>query len=141
VIVVPDASVLLKWVLEKEEESSYLQALKLQNAFLVEEVDLHVPTLWRYEVGNVLGLKQPRLAEELMKALLAYELEEISLHNEYTLEIVRHMKEVRGITFYDSAYHVLALRTKGLYVTADAAYVKRANRKGHVTLLSNWKGP
>ena len=140
-IIVPDASVLLKWVLEKENESSYLQALNLQNAFLAEEVELRVPTLWRYEVGNVLGLKQPRLAGDLMQALLAYELEEVPLQNEFALEIVTHMQEVTGVTFYDSAYHVLALRTKGLYVTADAAYVKRAKRKGHVTLLANWEGP
>ncbi|MGE3785269.1 MAG: type II toxin-antitoxin system VapC family toxin [Nitrospirales bacterium] len=137
-IVVPDASVLLKWVLEKEEPASYQQALNLQAAFLAEEVELRVPTLWRYEVGNVLGLKQPRLAGDLMKALLAFEFEEVPLQQEFTLEVLTHMQEVPGVTFYDSAYHVLALRVEGVYVTADAAYVKRAKRKGHVTLLSEW---
>ncbi|MGD9850208.1 MAG: type II toxin-antitoxin system VapC family toxin [Nitrospirales bacterium] len=134
----PDASVLLKWVLEKEEPASYQQALNLQAAFLAEEVELRVPTLWRYEVGNVLGLKQPRLAGDLMKALLAFEFEEVPLQQEFTLEVLTHMQEVPGVTFYDSAYHVLALRVEGVYVTADAAYVKRAKRKGHVTLLSEW---
>lgn len=137
-IVVPDASVILKWVLEKEDEPGYAQAIKLQEALLAEEIEIQVPTLWRYEVGNVLGLKKPTMATELMGALLAYEFDEVPLRTEYALAVLEHMKDVNGITFYDSAYHVLALRTRGLYLTADTAYVKRAKRKGNVRLLSEW---
>ena len=140
-IVVPDASVILKWVLEKEDEPGHSQALKLQDALMAEKVEIRVPTLWRYEVGNVLGLKKPRMAMELMSALLAYEFEEVPLRTEYALAVLAHMQDVSGVTFYDSAYHVLALRTKGLYLTADTAYVKRAKRKGHVGLLIEWQGP
>lgn len=140
-IIVPDASVLLKWVLEKEDEPSHAQASRLQEALLADEVEIRVPSLWRYEVGNVLGLKKPRMATELMSALLAYEFEEVHLRTEYALDVLEHMRNVSGVTFYDSAYHVLALRTKGLYVTADTAYVKRAKRKGHVVLLGEWRGP
>lgn len=140
-IVVPDASVILKWVLEREDEPGHAQAMKLQEALLAEEVEVRVPTLWRYEVGNVLGLKKPRMAIELMGALLAYEFDEVPLRTEYALEVLDHMREVAGVTFYDAAYHVLALRTKGLYLTADAAYVKRAKRKGHIGLLNDWQGP
>ena len=140
-IVVPDASVILKWVLEKEDEPGHPQACKLQEALLAEQVEIRVPTLWRYEIGNVLGLKQPRMATELMSALLAYELEEVPLRTEYAIEVLEHMQDVKGVTFYDSAYHVLALRTKGMYLTADTAYVKRAKRKGHVALLADWEGP
>jgi predicted nucleic acid-binding protein len=139
-ILVPDASVILKWVLEKEDEPGYSQALKLQEALLAEEVEIRLPTLWRYEVGNVLGLKKPRMAAELMSALLAYEFDEVPLRTDYALDVVAHMQDVPGVTFYDSAYHVLALRTKGLYLTADAAYLKRAKRKGHVELLNEWHG-
>ncbi|MGH7209234.1 MAG: type II toxin-antitoxin system VapC family toxin [Nitrospiraceae bacterium] len=140
-IVVPDASVILKWVLQKDEESDFPQAFRLQEVFLAEGIEIRVPTLWRYEVGNVLGLKQPRMAMELMSALLAYELEEVPLRTDYALEVLDHMQDVKGVTFYDSAYHVLALRTKGTYLTADTAYVKRAKRKGHVALLADWEGP
>jgi predicted nucleic acid-binding protein len=140
-IVVPDASVILKWVLQKEEEPDFLQARRLQEVFIAEGIEIRVPTLWRYEIGNVLGLKQPRMATELMSALLAYELDEVPLRTDYALAVLEHMQEVRGVTFYDSAYHVLALRTKGVYLTADAAYVRRAKRKGHVALLGDWEGP
>ncbi len=140
-IIVPDASVILKWVLEREDEADQPQAKRLQEALLAERVEIRLPTLWRYEVGNVLGLKKPAMAVELMNALLAYEFEEVSLKTEYALAILEHMSDVKGVTFYDSAYHVLAMRTRGLYLTADTAYLKRAKRKGHVALLSEWDGP
>jgi predicted nucleic acid-binding protein len=140
-IVVPDASVILKWVLEKEDEPDHIQASRLEEALLADQVEIRVPTLWRYEAGNVLGIKKPKTATELMSALLAYEFEEIPLRAEYAIEVLEHMQDVKGITFYDAAYHVLALRTKGIYLTADKAYVNRAKRRGHVVLLAEWDGP
>ncbi len=139
-IIVPDASVILKWVLEKASEPDQVQARWLQEAILADKVEIRLPTLWRYEVGNVLGLKQPKLAKELLHVLLTYDFEEVPLGKDYSVEILDHMMEVKGVTFYDSAYHVLAIRMKGLNLTADKAYVKKAKRKGHVTLLSEWKG-
>ncbi len=140
-IIVPDASVILKWVLEKASEPDQVQARGLQEAILADQVEIKLPTLWRFEVGNVLGLKQPKLARELLSALLAYDFEEVPLGKEFAGEILDHMREVHGVTFYDAAYHVLAIRLKGFYLTADNAYVKKAKRKGHVTLLSEWSGP
>lgn len=105
-IVVTDASVILKWVLEREGELGHDQAMRLQEALLAEEVEIRMPTLWRYEVGNVLGLKKPRMAKELMGALLAYEFDEVPLRTEYALDVLEHMEEVPGVTFYDAAYHV-----------------------------------
>ncbi|WP_447972346.1 type II toxin-antitoxin system VapC family toxin [Nitrospira sp. Kam-Ns4a] len=140
-IIVPDASVLLKWVMGTEHEADHHHAMSLRDALLAGAIEIRVPTLWRYEIGNVLGLKQPRLAAEMMEALLAHEFEEVPLTTDYALEVLEHMRDVAGVTFYDSAYHVLALRMKGLYVTADTAYVKRAKRKGHVGLVNEWQGP
>src|SRR3990167_246277 len=113
-IIVPDASVILKWVLEKESEPDQTQARRLQDAVLADRVEIKLPALCRYEVGNVLGLKQPALAMELMSALLAYDFEEVPLEAEYAFAVLGHMREVKGVTFYDSAYHVLAMRMKGL---------------------------
>lgn len=140
-IVIPDASVILKWVLEKDDEPGYAKALKLQEAILADKVEIRLPTLWRYEIGNVLGLKKPKMASDLMGALLAYEFEEVPLQAEYALDVLAHMREVPGVTFYDSAYHVLALRIKGWYVTADVMYLRRAKRRGRVELLHEWQGP
>lgn len=56
-ILVPDASVLLKWVLEQEDEPDHRKAIPLQQALLDELIEIRLPTLRRHEVGNVLGLK------------------------------------------------------------------------------------
>jgi predicted nucleic acid-binding protein len=138
-IIVPDASVILKWVLEKGEGEEVMQALALQNAFIAGELELQVPTLWQYEVGNVLGLKQPELAGELMSALLEYELPEAPLTPNYCQAVLRLMQEIKGVTFYDSCYHVLAIQKMGLYLTADREYIKKASGKGHVSLLAEWQ--
>lgn len=138
-IIVPDASVILKWVLEKGEGEEVLRALELQNAFIGGELELQVPTLWQYEVGNVLGLKQPELASELMKALLEYELPEAPLTPNYCQAVLRLMQEIKGVTFYDSCYHVLAIQKMGIYLTADREYVRKAGKKGHVSLLAEWQ--
>jgi hypothetical protein len=76
-IIVPDASVILKWVLEKEDEPDHRQAFRLQEALVGEQIEIRLPALWRYEVGNVLGLKQPAMAMELLSTLLAYDFEEV----------------------------------------------------------------
>jgi predicted nucleic acid-binding protein len=44
------------------------------------------------------------------------------------------------ITFYDAAYHALAIHHRGTRLTADRAYVKKAARAGHIKLLSDWSG-
>jgi predicted nucleic acid-binding protein len=140
-IVVADASVLLKWVVGMEAEPDHHLAMRLREALLAGELEVHVPTLWRYEIGNVLGLKQPRLAADMMRQLFAYEFLEVPLTTEYAMDVLGHMREIGGVTFYDSVYHVHAFRIGGLYLTADAAYVKRAKRRGHVALLTDWEGP
>ena len=65
-IIVPDASVILKWVLEKEDEPDHRQAFRLQEGLVAEQIEIRLPALWRYEVGNVFRhqrfLKPERLA-------------------------------------------------------------------------------
>lgn len=140
-VIVPDASVILKWVLQREDEADFLNAFRILDEYLAETIEIRLPTLWRYEVGNILGMKQPRLAQEAMEALLAYQFEEEVLHREYCLDVLRLMAEIKGISFYDASYHVLAVRGDGTYVTADRRYLARAGRKGHAVLLSQWKPP
>jgi hypothetical protein len=52
-LVVPDASVLLKWVLPEEGEPWVGEALRLRDDFETGRADLLVPSLWYYEAGNV----------------------------------------------------------------------------------------
>ncbi len=43
-----------------------------------------------------------------------------------------------SVTFYDAAYHALALVEGGLFVTADARYLRQAAAAGGVRLLREY---
>ncbi len=137
-LVVPDASVILKWVLQAQNELDTRKALSILEDYRDEKLDLRLPTLWRYEVGNVLGIKHPKAAREAMEILLGHEFMEEGLDFDYCAHILQFMTEVGRVSFYDVAYHVLAIRNGGTCVTADEAYVKKAGRKGHIMTLSRW---
>lgn len=68
---VPDASVILKWVLPQDKEPHFEQAQAILESFHNELIDLLVPTIWIYEVGNLLGRKYPDEADQLIANLEA----------------------------------------------------------------------
>ena len=138
-VLVPDASVLLKWILRSEDEPDRDRALALKTAWMDDVCELVVPSLWVFEVGNILGLKHPTTAAALLQAMLDLGIPEETPHG-YAAAIVSLMRE-HAVTFYDAAYHALAIRHHGTMITADRAYVKKAARAGHVTLLNDWRAP
>jgi hypothetical protein len=62
----------------------------------------------QYQVGNILGLKQPDLAGEAMETLLAYHFAEATLDGDYCLNGLHFMRSAKGISFYDAACQVMA---------------------------------
>ena len=136
-LVVPDASVLLKWVLRSDDEEDRNRALDLKAAWLAGSCQIVVPTLWAFEVGNVLGMKQAAAADGLLQAMLDLEIPEEPPRG-YTAEIFGLMREYH-VTCYDAAYHALAILRGGTMLTADRRYVKQAARAGHLGLLDDWQ--
>ena len=47
------------------------------------------------------------------------------------------MMRRHGVTFYDAAYHAVAVKSGGTFVTADEAYIRRAGNAGHVISLKD----
>jgi predicted nucleic acid-binding protein len=138
-VLVPDASVLLKWILRSDDEPDRDRALELKTAWLEDACELIVPSLWVFEVGNILGMKHPATAASLLQAMIDLGISEEPPHG-YAADIVGVMREHK-VTFYDAAYHALAIRHRGTMLTADRAYVKKAARAGHVSLLNDWRAP
>jgi predicted nucleic acid-binding protein len=138
-LVVPDASVLLKWILRSEDEEPRDRALELKAAWLTGACEIVVPTLWVFEVGNVLGLKQAAQAFTLLQAMMDLQMPE-ETPAAYTADIFRLMRDHR-VTCYDAAYHALAVRHGGTMVTADRRYVSKAGRAGHVQVIDDWRSP
>lgn len=133
-IFVPDASVILKWVLGEDEEGQD-RAIEILNGWLGQEHEIILPSLWIYEVGNVLGLKRSKDAEKILGLLLEYEFKESRI-TDIQINLTFHMmKEFKGVTFYDAIYHAIALIEKGMMVTADKDYFKKTKAKGGIILI------
>ena|SRR5438094_366190 len=135
--IVPDASVLLKWVLESKDEGDRDRALQIREAWLSDRCTIVLPSLWIFETGNILGLKQPNLSVALMRILIGYGFEEAS-PNDFYGKAFELMKSFR-VTFYDAAYHAVAIKRSGTMITADEAYYKRTSRAGHVAVLEKFR--
>lgn len=85
-----------------------------------------VPTVWRYEAGNILGRKQPHMAPKRMQILLDDEFEGVHIHGAHCQDIQNHMRcETDDILlFYNSRQRIAGLDGKEDYITAD--YTKKA---------------
>ena len=139
-IVTPDASVLLKWVLPGDDEQDTEVALALRDEAVAGTLDLVVPQLWIYEVGNTLARRFPDDAEELLASLADFGLTEAKLDSRWRTRAVS-LSVTYGVTFYDAAYHAVALALGGVFVTADERYVRRASGAGGISSLRLWRMP
>ena len=139
-VVVPDASVLLKWVLPPDDEPHADKALLLRDAVVNESVRVLLPALWLFEVGNTIARRFPAHASSWLSALMKFGLEEAPPTPPWlakTLELTGNHQ----VSFYDATYHALALITGGLFVTADARYISRVTQLGGIVALSEWLPP
>ena len=137
-IVTPDASVLLKWVLPGDDEPDTDAALALRDEAVAGTLDLVVPQLWIYEVGNTLARRFPDDAEELLASLADFGLTEARLDSRWRTRVVS-LSATYGVAFYDAAYHAVALGLGGVFVTADERYVRRVSGAGGVSALRRWR--
>ena len=136
-LVVPDASVILKWVLPSGNEADLGPALALRDSIVEGRVRAIVPALWFYEVGNTLARRQPDRAERSLDTLVRFDLES-ALQSPQWLESALDLTRRYGVTFYDASYHAHAIVQRGVFVTADERYVRRAEDAGFVMRLSEW---
>jgi len=83
-----------------------------------------------------LGFKQPELAEHLIKILTDYRFDELAPTSFYAkaLELMKKFK----VTFYDAAYHAIALNQNGMFVTADTDYFRKTSKARHVLALRDY---
>jgi predicted nucleic acid-binding protein len=139
-LVVPDASVLLKWVLPLDDEPDADKASLLRAAIMDETVHALLPALWIYEVGNTVARRFPTHASGWLSALMKFGLDE-ALPSPMWLAKTLELTSRHEVSFYDAAYHALALIHGGLFVTADTRYVNRVTKSGAVIALCDWQPP
>ena len=136
-IIVPDASVLLKWAFNTPDESYKDKAVSFLNAWIDGKCEIVLPKLWSYEVGNVLMLKMPEQAHEVMEIFLGYDFTEYDMSIELCKETFKLMQRY-SVTFYDAVYHAVAFLQKGRLLTADESYCKKVRDMKYVMSLKDW---
>lgn len=133
-IIVPDASIILKWALRDEEETERDKASSILYSFIEGRYEIVLPSLWVYEVGNILGMKHPESSKEIMDILLDFEFEEYRMSKDICRLIFELINNLR-VTFYDASYHALAIKQKGTFITSDKKYFNKVRDKSHIQLL------
>lgn len=136
-VVVPDASVILKWVLPPHNEQNVEQALALRSAIARQEVQGIVPALWYFEVGNILARNYPDEAAGHLQDLRKFRLIGVLPDGDLEQQILR-LTETCRVTFYDASSHALAIHRAGVFVTADENYLEAAAAVGHLLPLKDW---
>jgi predicted nucleic acid-binding protein len=136
-IIVPDASVLLKWAFDSPDESDKEKAVSFLKTWIDGKCEIILPKLWSFEVGNVLMMKMPEQAHEIMEIFLGYDFMECNMSLELCKETF-HLMRKHTVTFYDAVYHAVALLQKGRLLTADEAYCKKVRDTKHVMSLRDW---
>lgn len=107
-------------------------------AFIAERITLCVPALWIYEVGNTLSRKLPTMLSQALPALRRLELPEAEMGDDWAARSAEIAVRY-GVTFYDAAYHALAIQEAGVFVTADERYLQKTAELGHIAHLRDWQ--
>jgi len=135
--VVPDASIILKWVLPHENEPYSKQAHAISQAFYDNEIDLILPSLWVYEVGNVLTLKYPQVAGALLAHLANLDIPVVQ-PSVRLIELTTNLVTRHSVTFYDASYHALAVTADALFVTADEKFLRKVPGDKYCQHIRDW---
>ena len=130
-----DASVILKWVIGKDQEADRVQADSLLQAWGEGRVELLAPALWQFEVGNFLGREYPQEASALMKSLLDLKILDLPLSEGICQNCFDWMKKNK-VTFYDAAYLSAALEVHGRLITADEKFFQKMDRMDAICLIN-----
>ena len=85
-LLVPDSSLILKWVVPPDNEPHVKQALALREAFLNSEVTLRVPSLWYFEIGNTLARKFREESANQLRNLRRLGMTEVAVTDQWQKE-------------------------------------------------------
>jgi len=138
VIVVLDASVLLKWLLEDHaREADTEKALAVVESIVLGRLDVLQPVHWLAEVAAVAARLTPQTAVGDVEMLSALEFPTTDDPN-----VIRRATTIAIETnhhLFDALYHAVALEHEdALLVTADERYFGKAERYGRIAALRDW---
>ncbi len=143
--VVPDSSVIVKWV-NQQNELYVAQSDKLLTDVQNGKVELYAPELAKYEVGNALlkkGLPELQGFQSLgtiygLPVNFVPETEELACETYHLASEIRSKKHPVKITYYDASFMALAKQEGAVLVTDNPKHqIQTSGIK--IISLSNYK--
>ena len=135
-LMVIDASIIIKWLLE--EQNGMEQAEKIQDDLIERNIKILIPGHCYMEVANTISRKAPELALNFISKLKVSTIREQILNISKITLALDLMKKYKKISFYDAAYHALAISEGATFVTADEKYYETTKEQGNIILLQNY---
>jgi predicted nucleic acid-binding protein len=140
-IIVLDASVILKWLVEDpRREPDTAKASALMESIVEGQLEILQPVHWLAEVAAVAARLVPATAVRDVELIAALELPTtddpnvIARATSLAIETRHHL--------FDTLYHAVALEHEdAMLVTADGRYHAKAERYGKIAALRDWKPP
>jgi len=135
--IVIDTSVLIKWIKTRDEEH-WREARQLLAEIERQEVEVHVPALLLYEVGNIILLKTrlgPSALDEAVERLEALPFVVAPPATPLLKRALRLGREF-SLTFYDASFLALAVELDCPLVTADRRFFEHVRSLPRVRHLS-----
>lgn len=135
--IVVDTSVLIKWFKTRDEDL-LKEARNLLRETETRPLEVHVPALLLYEVGNVLLLKTQLGVAALSNAIENLESLPFMVAPPATPLLKRAARLGRelSLTFYDASFLALAVELDCPYITADRRLFERIRSLPRVHHLS-----
>ena len=124
--IIVDTSVLVKWIKTKNEQLVE-EARRLLRQVQRRPLNVHVPALLLYEVGNILLLKTDLDATGLDQAIQDLETLPLIVAPPATplLKRAAQLGKQFNLTFYDASFLVLAVELDCALITADGPFFDR----------------
>jgi predicted nucleic acid-binding protein len=135
--IVVDSSVLIKW-LKSRNEDLLTEARALLDKVERQPLEVHVPALLLYEVGNILLLKsglKPAALDEAIEYLEALPFSVAPPATPLLRRAARLGREL-DLTFYDASFLALAVELDCPFITADRRLFERTRAYPRVRHLS-----
>jgi predicted nucleic acid-binding protein len=138
-IIVLDASVILKWLIEDPlRESDTGKASALMESIVEGDLEILQPVHWLAEVAAVAARLAPSTAVRDVELLAALEFPTTDDPN--VIARATHLAIETKHHLFDTLYHAVALEHEdAMLVTADGRYYAKARRYGVIAALHDWK--
>lgn len=137
-----DSSVYCKLFLKEKDRQ---QAIDLIMTLSEKDYQIIVPSLFLYEVLSVAAMSSYS-TKSVNNLLIQHQKVNLKL-NEIDQQIIQKAIEITEQghpnsgypSFYDSAYHALAILNDCQFVTADKRHKTKAEQFGYITMLKDWE--